>query len=169
MLETVSNLWGRTLNPSNTLLCAGGSSGGEGALLGTLASPLGIGSDIGGSIRAPSAFNGLYGFKPTAGRLSAAGNNSTIPGQIGVLATVGPMGRSVRDLKLLCEVASADEPWFKDPKTFFKPWVSATAPKRLTLGVMWWDGIVMPHPPLRRAMSATVEKLRLAGHEGKSQ
>jgi amidase len=61
----VSNLWDRTLNPANNLLSAGGSSGGEGALLARLGSPIGIGTDSGGSIRAPAAFNGLYALKPS--------------------------------------------------------------------------------------------------------
>lgn len=65
--ETINNIFGRTLNPANRKLTSGGSSGGEGALIALKGSPLGVGSDIGGSIRIPAGFNGLYGLRPTVG------------------------------------------------------------------------------------------------------
>ena len=65
MMETISNVWGETNGAYHSGTSPGGSSGGEGALLAMRASPLGIGTDIGGSIRIPSAFNYLYGLKPT--------------------------------------------------------------------------------------------------------
>lgn len=79
MLETVSNLYGRTLNPLNTDFGAGGSSGGDGtlvALKGCSMTPL---TDIGGSIRAPAAFNGLYGIRPSADRVPKRGMMSVKP------------------------------------------------------------------------------------------
>jgi len=65
MMETINNVWGETNNAYHGGTSAGGSSGGEGALLGMRGSPLGIGTDIGGSIRLPAAFYYLYGLKPT--------------------------------------------------------------------------------------------------------
>ena len=65
MMETISNVWGETNNAYHRGASSGGSSGGEGALLAMKGSPLGIGTDIGGSIRIPSAFNSLFGLKPT--------------------------------------------------------------------------------------------------------
>jgi len=65
MMETVSHVWGDTLNPYHTGTSSGGSSGGEAALLAMRGSPLGVGTDIGGSIRIPSSFNNLFGFKPS--------------------------------------------------------------------------------------------------------
>lgn len=62
-------IYGQTVNPHNLQKTSGGSSGGEGALIGGGGSLLGIGSDIGGSIRIPSAFCGICGFKPTTGRI----------------------------------------------------------------------------------------------------
>ncbi len=67
--ETNNNILGYTTNPKNRNLSCGGSSGGEGALIGLRGSPLGLGTDIGGSIRIPAAFNGLYGLRPSSGRL----------------------------------------------------------------------------------------------------
>lgn len=71
--ETVNNIIGYTWNPKNRNLSCGGSSGGEGALIGLRGSPAGFGTDIGGSIRIPAAFNGLYGLRPSAGRLPYQG------------------------------------------------------------------------------------------------
>lgn len=65
MMETINNVWGETNGAYHSGTSCGGSSGGEGALLAMRASPLGVGTDIGGSIRIPSAFNYLYGLKPT--------------------------------------------------------------------------------------------------------
>ncbi|KAI4829331.1 hypothetical protein KUCAC02_023377, partial [Chaenocephalus aceratus] len=72
---------GVTLNPHNPLKTSGGSSGGEGALIGGGGSLLGMGSDIGGSIRLPASFCGVCGFKPTPGRLSSQGLSSIYRGQ----------------------------------------------------------------------------------------
>lgn len=65
MMETISNVWGETNGAYHSGTSSGGSSGGEGVLLAMRGSPLGVGTDIGGSIRIPSAFNYLYGLKPT--------------------------------------------------------------------------------------------------------
>ena len=65
MMETISNVWGETTGAYHSGTSPGGSSGGEGALLAMRGSPLGVGTDIGGSIRIPSSFNYLYGLKPT--------------------------------------------------------------------------------------------------------
>lgn len=65
MMETINCVWGETNGAYHSGTSSGGSTGGEGTLLAMRGSPLGIGTDIGGSIRIPSAFNGLYGLKPT--------------------------------------------------------------------------------------------------------
>lgn len=67
MMETDNNVWGPTLNPYHRGLSAGGSSGGESALIAMRGSPLGIGTDIGGSVRIPAAFCALYGLRPSSG------------------------------------------------------------------------------------------------------
>ncbi len=79
---------------------AGGSTGGEGAIIGAGASPLGIGSDIFGSIRQPAAFNGIVGLRPTSGTLPEDGHWPTFPERLADLETIGPMGRSVGDVAL---------------------------------------------------------------------
>jgi hypothetical protein len=80
-LETSNNIYGVTVNPYNAKLTCGGSSGGEGALMGMRGSCLGIGSDIGGSIRSPAANNGLFGLRPTTFRLPVVGWTATMLGE----------------------------------------------------------------------------------------
>lgn len=111
-----------TTNPHNTSLTSGGSSGGESAILGMKGSPLGIGTDIGkrrrsertvcrthawptgGSIRVPAAFCGIYGLKPSVGRLPHGGLAGTHTGMENIIGAVGPMARHVEDLSLFCKV-----------------------------------------------------------------
>ena len=72
-METNNRVYGRTNNPYDPERIVGGSSGGEGAIVGAGASPFGIGSDIGGSIRMPAFFNGVFGHKPTGGLVPGSG------------------------------------------------------------------------------------------------
>ena len=71
--ESSNPLWGRTNNPWSAAHTAGGSSGGEGALLAADGAVLGVGTDIGGSIRIPAGYCGIYGLKPGHGRISYEG------------------------------------------------------------------------------------------------
>ena len=74
--DCANYLWGRTLNPWNTKKSAGGSSGGEGAGIAARVTPIGIGNDMGGSIRIPSAFNGVYGLMCGGDRLPFNGQTT---------------------------------------------------------------------------------------------
>lgn len=105
--ETDNKLYGRTNNPWNLNSTAGGSSGGEGALLAVGGATVGIASDIGGSIRIPSHFNGVVGFKPGMGKVSAIGHYPEMlqPLQQRMLG-IGPMGKSVRDMELIYRIIS---------------------------------------------------------------
>ncbi|MFS0784357.1 amidase [Bacillus sp. 1P06AnD] len=109
--ETDNKLFGRTNNPWNTARTAGGSSGGEAALVASGGAAVGIGSDIGGSIRIPSHFNGTVGFKSSYGKISYEGGfpEVTIPLQKRMLG-VGAIAKSVRDAKLINEVLSEKIP-----------------------------------------------------------
>ena len=105
-IETSNGVYGRALNPWDTTRTTGGSSGGEGGLVSSRCSPLGIGSDIGGSIRTPCAFCGVYGFKVTPKRISISGIYSSTQNQFegfecGVKCSYGPIGRCVDDLVLV--------------------------------------------------------------------
>lgn len=80
--ECINPLWGRTSNPFSSLHSSGGSSGGEGALLGMDGSALGWGTDIGGSLRIPASWSGCYALKPGFGRVSAAGTRSKLNSKV---------------------------------------------------------------------------------------
>lgn len=103
--ETYNVVFGRTNNPYDPRRTVGGSSGGEGALIGAGASPFGIGSDVGGSIRTPSSFCGIFGHKPSQGMVPFTGHWPFYDGKNYVTrrdafqyATIGPMARHAKDL-----------------------------------------------------------------------
>ncbi|WP_087972707.1 amidase [Oceanobacillus rekensis] len=103
--ETENKLYGRTNNPWDINRTAGGSSGGEGALLAVGGSAVGIGSDIGGSIRFPAHFNGVIGFKPGMNQVSNHGHYPLVVHPLQErMMTIGPMGKTVRDMKLLFQI-----------------------------------------------------------------
>ena len=108
-METYNDVYGRTSNPWDSRRTCGGSSGGEGALVGSGASPVGLGSDIGGSIRIPAAFCGAFGHKPTPGRVPGTGHFPDNPGEVGKYLGFGPIGRSARDLALVLDVIAGPD------------------------------------------------------------
>lgn len=164
-LETVSNLFGRTTNPYNTNLTSGGSSGGESALLAMRGSPLGIGTDIGGSIRVPSAFCGIYGLKPSVSRTPHSGLSGLHGGMQNIIGVVGPMAHCVEDMELFMSAALYNSPWRREPAIIPKPWLQDQPGKsHLKIGIMWDDGFVHPHPPVTRAMRDAAVALQAAGH-----
>ncbi|KAI1612707.1 acetamidase [Exophiala viscosa] len=163
--ETVNNLFGRTTNPRGRNMTPGGSSGGEASLIALHGSPLGFGTDIGGSIRSPSHFSGLYGLRPSHTRVPHQDVVTSMDGQETIHTVIGPMANSLQDLELAMRVVANSNPWLLDPKCAPIPWQDAEAPKKLCIGVMWDDGIVRPQPPIQRALKEVVEKLEKSGHQ----
>ncbi|KAI9765220.1 MAG: hypothetical protein M1840_007712 [Geoglossum simile] len=162
-LETDSNLYGVTTNPYNCNASAGGSSGGEGALIGLRGSCLGIGTDIGGSIRSPAANNGLYGLKPTAFRVPTDGWSSTMAGADSIVTVIGPLSASLTGIKLFMQTIVASKPWLSEPALIPLPWNSTfriPQDKPLKIAILWHDNVVMPHPPITRALRTIVSKLK---------
>ncbi|CAF5011578.1 unnamed protein product, partial [Rotaria sp. Silwood1] len=90
--------------------------GGEGALIALRGSPLGVGTDIGGSIRVPAAFNGLWGIRPSHGRMPYAGAKNSMAGQATVHSVCGPMAHTAKDLAYFMRSVLEQEPWNYDPK-----------------------------------------------------
>ncbi|KAK2623565.1 hypothetical protein QTJ16_007119 [Diplocarpon rosae] len=154
-----------TTNPYNTNLTCGGSSGGEGALVGFRGSCLGIGTDIGGSIRGPAANNGLYGMKPTTLRLPVKGWAATMFGSESIVATIGPLSTSLEGIKLFLKTLIDAKPWLEDPALLPIAWREEDFFKgrKLKVGVLWDDGVVKPHPPVTRALKQVVDKLKASG------
>lgn len=154
--ETDNFLTGRTNNPWNLDRTPGGSSGGEAAAISSGCSPGGIGSDGGGSIRVPAHFCGIAGLKPTPGRISSIGHQPIERLGIGV---VGPLARSVADVRLLFEVLAGFDD--RDP-------LSAPVPIRaphlpVNIGVMEQFYTVPVQPGIRKAVRDAAAALSAAG------
>ena len=101
--ETDNLLYGRTNNPWDLTRTAGGSSGGEAAAIAAGLSAGGVGSDGGGSIREPAHFCGISGLKPTPGRIPSTGHFPKSGGPFALIGVVGPMARTVEDVRMLFE------------------------------------------------------------------
>ena len=163
-LECSSPIFGTTVNPFNRNLTSGGSTGGEGALLGMKGSPIGLGTDIGGSIRSPAANNGIYGLRPTTFRISRQGLMGAQAGKESIVSTLGPIARAREDINLFMKTVIDTEPWLRDPSLVPIPWRSVTLnSKNFTVAVIWDDYVVHPHPPVTRALHETVECLKKSG------
>ncbi|CAH0388601.1 unnamed protein product [Bemisia tabaci] len=109
-IETYNFITGRTNNPYNRFRTSGGSSGGEAALLGSGASVIGIGSDMGGSIRVPAMFNGVYGHKPTPGIIDLTGHFPLDPSpDFQKVLCIGPMTRYAEDLTPMFKILAGDK------------------------------------------------------------
>jgi fatty acid amide hydrolase 2 len=108
-METSNLVYGRTNNPYDRRRIVGGSSGGEGAIVGAGASPFGLGSDIGGSIRMPAFFCGVFGHKPSGGLVPGTGQYPMAHGRARRYLTTGPIARRAEDLwPLLTLIAGPD-------------------------------------------------------------
>jgi amidase len=131
--QTVHPLYGRTNNPLDLKRSPGGSSGGSAAALASFMVPLELGSDIGGSVRVPAHFCGLYGHKPSFGLMPARGHKPPRADGAGSgLAVIGPLARGIDDLTLAFDLLAVADPL--DPGLRFAPPAArATSPKGLRL------------------------------------
>ena len=115
-LESNSH-YGRTLNPANINLSSGGSTGGEAALIAMEGSVLGLGTDIGGSVRGPCGFSGIHGFKPTCYTLTM---KDFLPAgfaaELKILCSTGPICRSLRDMELFMHILTSANMHLRDPR-----------------------------------------------------
>src|SRR5579864_1545959 len=107
--ETDNRVSGKTSNPWDLSRSAGGSSGGEAAAIAAGCSMGGVGSDGGGSIRVPAHFCGICGLKPTPGRIPATGHFPSCSGAFGWIGVVGPMARTVADVRALFEALAGPD------------------------------------------------------------
>src|SRR5206468_5426277 len=99
--DSANSIHGGTRNPYDLQRSPGGSSSGEAAIIAAGGSPLGIGSDSGGSIRLPAHFCGIAGLKPTSGRVPTTGHYPAAIGYLAPLWGLGPLARRVEDLALV--------------------------------------------------------------------
>ncbi|SCO89869.1 probable general amidase [Fusarium oxysporum] len=179
--ETKNNIIGQTLNPINQNLSCGGSSGGEAALMALGGSSVGVGTDIGGSLRIPAGFCEIFSIKPTSNRLSYRDVANTNPGQDTYRSAIGFMATSIDALEVMFKAVLGREPWLKDPAVILIPFrqdVAESYQRRaddkgnakfgerpLKMGVLWRDGMVGLHSPVLRGLKVVVEALKKAGHK----
>lgn len=122
-----------------------------------------MGTDIGGSVRVPAAFNNCYALRPTAQRNSNLGLYGINAGQESIRGVVGPMAQSLDDLEIFQQALLDQKPWETDTNLVPLPWRQTLTPgKSLTIGIMNDDGIVQPHPPVRRALATAAACLESA-------
>ncbi|GAB1740896.1 hypothetical protein NU219Hw_g5972t1 [Hortaea werneckii] len=144
--DSHNNIFGRCLNPHKLSLTAGGSSGGEGALLAMRGSPIGVGTDIAGS-----------------GRIPAAGAET-----FGVLPAAGPFARSVQDIEHFMSSVLKFDIWPVDEGVISIPWriqPSHSAGKKLRLGFILEDSNYPLHPAVLRTMKTVIAQLEESGHQ----
>ena len=168
-IDSVNNVFGRVLNPQNRQQwTAGGSSGGEGVMVKMRGSLMGIGTDVGGSVRIPAMCNGILGFKPSGGRLPASGQELGQPaavGKVGLESAVGVLAREWDDIDIILGAIEGGRAWDVDPEVVPGHWWTHVNPYndksgKMTVGVIYRDGITEPLPPVRRALCEVVQKLK---------
>src|SRR5580704_14757771 len=163
--ETDNLLYGRTNNPWDLSRTSGGSSGGEAAAIAAGCSAGGVGSDGGGSIRVPAHFSGICGLKPTPGRIPATGHFPESAGPFALIGVVGPMARTVADLKVLFEVMQGPDIGDTCAAPVPLRWLSEEEARRLRIGYFEDDGRTPVTPETRAAVRTAAEGLRGAGFQ----
>ena len=164
--ETDNLITGRTANPWDLARTPGGSSGGEAAAIASGCSAGGVGTDGGGSVRVPAHFCGIVGLKPTPGRIPGTGLFPTLVGPFSLLGVVGPMARSVADVRLLLEVLAGPDP--DDAMSVPLPVSSPEETARpvaggLRVGFYEDDGVAPVTPETRAAVQTAAEAFRRQG------
>jgi amidase len=157
--ETDNLVYGRTNNPYDPSRSPGGSSGGEASIIAAGGSPIGLGSDCGGSIRIPAHFCGLAGIKPTMGRVSRMGHFPPVTGLMNRLWHIGPLARFVEDLILALRIIiglDGRDPTLV-PMTLGDPGMVDL--KSLRVAFYTDNGILSPTPETAEVVKKAVEVL----------
>jgi Asp-tRNA(Asn)/Glu-tRNA(Gln) amidotransferase A subunit family amidase len=161
--ETDNLLYGRTNSPWDLERTAGGSSGGEAAAIASGMSAGGVGSDGGGSIRVPAHFCGICGLKPTPGRIPSTGHFPPSGGPFSLIGVVGPMARTIADLKVLFEAMQGPDDGDACAAPVPLRWPGEAEVRELRVGYFEDDGRTPVTPEIRAAVRAAAEALRSAG------
>ncbi len=161
--ESNNLLKGKTSNPWNLAYSAGGSSGGEAAAIASGCSAGGVGSDGGGSIRVPAHFCGICGLKPTPGRIPATGHFPSCDGAFGWIGVVGPMARTIADVRMLFEVMAG--PDATDPHSAPVPFrtYSEKDLRSMRIGILESSALGNATPETRAAVARAAKLLSERG------
>lgn len=153
--ESDNPVYGRTNNPWSIERTPGGSSGGQAAIIAAGGSALGLGTDIGGSLRIPAHYCGIASIRPTAGRTPDVGRYSAPIGQQAAASQTGPLARDVEDLALGLSLINGKEHPLGD--------FHAVDVTKLRVAVFTEDGFFTPSPAARRAVREAADMLAAAG------
>ena len=173
--ESGNHVWGRAKNPWNKERTVGGSSGGESGLVASGCSPMGLGNDVGGSVRIPALFCGIVGFKPTADTIPSEGQANLGPSRTGmhnIRSVTGPMAKSVRDINLIMKsllnsnFLSTLGPHARNAYNYHRKWQEDLVyqEKPLVIGYYKNHPLFPVSPPNQRAVEESVAALRKRGH-----
>jgi fatty acid amide hydrolase len=163
--EARNPIFGQTANPWSLDHSPGGSSGGESAAIAAGMSPLGIGTDIGGSIRVPAYSCGIAGLKPTLDRWTNKGSNTALLGQEVIRSQLGPMARTTQDLVLAMRALDPARMSAIDPRVPPVPFADPAGidPTSLRVGVFTDDGLIPSSSSVVRAVNEAAAALRARG------
>lgn len=165
--ESDNPLYGRCNNPWSLDRTPGGSSGGEASIVAAGGPTMGLGSDLGGSLRVPAHFAGLQTLKPTSGRLSGLDGLADLfpSGQEAILAQAGPLARRVEDVELMLRVLCAPGQEQTDAAVPPVRWPesSVLSLSGLRVGMYVDDGFFPASPAIRRGVVAAADALRALG------
>lgn len=156
-ITTDNPLRGRTLNPWTPTRTAGGSSGGEGSALATGMSPIGLGNDIGGSLRNPAYCCGIASLKPTTGRIPHASTTPPLDFNLSaqLMCVDGPMARHVEDLQLAYHILAGRDP--RDPFSVTAPLQGPSPEAKRAALVTNIPGVTLPDSALAAIRRAGIE------------
>ena len=163
--HTDNGLHGATRNPWDGSRTPGGSSGGEAVALATGMTPLGLGNDLGGSLRVPSYCCGTAALKPTIGRIPQASSIEPLDPTLAIqlMAVEGPMARHVRDLRLVYELAAG--PDARDPSSVPAPLAGPPPPTPVRVAVVSDPGGLGVDPIVAQGVRAAADALADAGYD----
>ena len=162
-LETYNEIYGRTVNPWSRERSAGGSSGGDGAIVSAGGVPIGLGADVGGSIRIPAAFCGTVGHKPSGRLVPNTGFWPEAIGDMNAYLVIGPLTRKVDDLMPVLKALAG--PDGKDPRcqAFELGDPNEVRVEDLTVYTAPDSGFTKAWPENREALAAAAKRLAAAG------
>jgi len=159
-------IFGATRHPMDESRTPGGSSGGEAALMAVRGSILGLGTDIGGSVRVPAAFCGVCGFKPSGGRITKKGYFSVLAGQSGVTPAFGPMSPEVPAIaECMAALTSVENRPDKSVAPVPWNWGEYSGTHKLRVGYYVADGFIAATPACVQAVHQACNMLRARGHD----
>ena len=169
--QSFNGIFGTTNNPWDPARTPGGSSGGEAAAIAAGLSFLGLGSDIGGSIRVPAHFCGVYGHKPTLGVVSLRGHIPPPPGLppqplamgVGNLPVAGPLARSASDLRAALQVIGGPDSHDSVAWRWSLPHPRRSRLRDYHIGYVLDDPLCPVSAPVKKLLAEAVEALRKAG------